>query len=136
LLNRNSLYFVYVEVTDGVSWGNATQVLKTKPDLSNEFNVEPASLDPRSLTTMYALSVYGQRTFETMDQYVFGYVDPSDSITKIPMTQKTYKKFVQFILPEPIGTTQITCYVEVILPNRASMTFYKTVTVYPTDMTT
>jgi len=24
LLNRNSLYYVYVEVTDGVSWGNAT----------------------------------------------------------------------------------------------------------------
>jgi hypothetical protein len=24
LLNRNSLYSVYVEVTDGVSWGNAT----------------------------------------------------------------------------------------------------------------
>jgi hypothetical protein len=59
LLNRNSLYYVYVEVTDGVSWGNATQVLQTKPDLSNEFTVEPASLDPRSLTTVWTLSVYG-----------------------------------------------------------------------------
>lgn len=78
LLNRNSLYYVYVEVTDGVSWGNATQVLQTKPDLSNEFTVEPASLDPRSLTTVWSLSVYGQRTFDTLDQYVFGYVDPRD----------------------------------------------------------
>lgn len=37
LLNRNTLYSVYVEVTDGVSWGNATQILRTKPDISNEF---------------------------------------------------------------------------------------------------
>lgn len=41
LLNRNTLYSVYVEVTDGVRWGNATQILRTKPDLSNEFSVEP-----------------------------------------------------------------------------------------------
>lgn len=27
LLNRNTLYSVYVEVTDGVRWGNATQIL-------------------------------------------------------------------------------------------------------------
>ncbi len=67
LLNRNSLYYVYVEVSDGVSWGNATQVLQTKPDLTNEFNVESGSLDPRSLTTIFSLSVYGQRTFETLD---------------------------------------------------------------------
>lgn len=40
-LNRNTLYSVYVQVTDGVRWGNATQILRTKPDLSNEFSVEP-----------------------------------------------------------------------------------------------
>jgi hypothetical protein len=59
LLNRNTLYSVYVEVTDGVRWGNATQILRTKPDISNEFSVEPSSLDPRALTTVFALSVYG-----------------------------------------------------------------------------
>lgn len=86
LLNRNTLYSVFVNVTDGVSWGNATQILRTKPDISNEFSVEAASLEPRALTTMFALSVYGQRTFDTLDQYVFGYVDPKDGLTKIPMT--------------------------------------------------
>jgi hypothetical protein len=30
---------------------------------------------------------------------------------------------------------QITCYVEVIMPNRVSMTFFKTVQVFPTDLT-
>jgi hypothetical protein len=59
LLNRNTLYSVYVEVTDGVRRGYATQILETTPDISNEFSVEPSSLDPRALTTMFGFSVYG-----------------------------------------------------------------------------
>jgi hypothetical protein len=135
LLNRNSLYSVYVYCTDGVSWGNATQILRTKPDISNEFYVEPENIEPRALTTKYSLSVYSQKTFETLDQYVFGYINPKDMVTKIPMTQKTYKKQVMFILPEPTTGTTITCYVDVIMPNRVSMTYYKTVSLLPTDMT-
>ena len=65
---------------------------------------------------------------------MFGYIDPKDGVTKIPMTQKSYKRFTQFILPEPGPSMQITCYVEVIMPNRVSMTFFKTVQVMPTDM--
>jgi hypothetical protein len=59
LLNRNTLYSVYVEVTDGTRRGYATQILETTPDISNEFSVEPSSLDPRALTTMFGFSVYG-----------------------------------------------------------------------------
>jgi hypothetical protein len=59
LLNRNTLYSVFVSVTDGVSWGNATQILRTKPDISYEFSVEPSSLEPRALTTMFGLTVTG-----------------------------------------------------------------------------
>lgn len=67
---------------------------------------------------------------------MFGYVDPKDGSTKIPMTQKTYKKFAQFVLPDSGQmNNQITCYVEVIQPSKVSMTFYKTVTIGVTDMT-
>lgn len=51
------------------------------------------------------------------------------------MTQKSYLKFASFILPDPGASGQVTCYVEVIMPNRVSMTFYKTVSILPTDMT-
>lgn len=94
LLNRNTLYTVSVQVNDTVSYGNASQIIRTKPDISNEFNVEPSDIEPKALTTIFSLSVYNQRTFDTLDTYVFGYVSPDDGITKIPMTQKTYKKFV------------------------------------------
>lgn len=88
------------------------------------------------MTTKFALSIYSQRTFETLDTYVFGYVDPKDGKTKIPMTQRTYKRFVTFILPEPLtGSNQINCYAEVIMPNRVSMTFYKPVTLGYSDLT-
>lgn len=136
LLNRNSLYYVFVAVTDGTYWGNATQILQTKPDISNEFNVGASDLNHQALVTLYTLSVYSQRTFETLDQYVFGYIDPSDGMTQIPMTSKTYKKFVSFILPNPgSGGNTITCYVNVIMPNRVSMTYYKTAMVLPTSLT-
>lgn len=51
------------------------------------------------------------------------------------MTQKSYKRQAQFILPEAGASMQITCYVEVIMPNRVSMTYIKTVQVLPTDLT-
>jgi hypothetical protein len=58
LMNRNSLYSVVVQVTDGKNWGNATQILRTKPDISNDFLVEPSDLIPLSLTTKFSLSVF------------------------------------------------------------------------------
>lgn len=52
------------------------------------------------------------------------------------MTSKTYKKYVSFILPNPgSGGNTITCYVNVIMPNRVSMTYYKTALVNPTSLT-
>jgi len=102
-------------------------VLKTKPDISNEFTVEPSEIEPKALTTKFTLSVFSQKTFDTLDQYIFGYLDPKDGRTKIPMTQKSYKKFSNFVLPEPSTGTSITCYVDVIMPNRVSMTYYQTV---------
>lgn len=126
-MNRNSLYTVVVKVTDGTNWGNATQILRTKPDISNDFLVEPSDLDPRALTTKFSLSVFSQKTFDTLDKYVFGYIDPADSITKIPMTQMNYKKYANFIVPDPGLTLAITFYVDVIMPNRVSMTYYQSV---------
>jgi hypothetical protein len=136
-MNSTSLYTVFVQVTDGKYWGNATQTLRTKPDISNEFKVESNELEPKPLSTLFSLSVYSQKTFDTLDQYVFGYIDPSDKITKIPMTQKTYKKLVEFILPEPAANSDntIQCYVDVIMPNRVSMTYRRTVQLSPSDMT-
>ena len=74
LMSRNSDYYVVVKVTDGKAWGNATQILRTKPDISNEFEVEPGDLDPKALTTLFSLSVFSQKTFDSLDQYVFGYI--------------------------------------------------------------
>ena len=48
--------------------------------------MEPAEIEPKALTTKFSLSVYSQKTFDTLDQYVFGYLNPKDGITKIPMT--------------------------------------------------
>lgn len=134
-MNRNSDYYVVVKVSDGKSWGNATQILRTKPDISNEFAAEPSDREPKALSTVFSLSVYSQKTFASLDQYVFGYIDPSDGVTKIAMTQKSYKKFSKFILPEPTTGSSITCYVDVIMPNRVSMTYYKTVSLSPSDIT-
>lgn len=93
LMNRNSLYTVYVQITDGVSWGNASQTLRTLPQVSNEFYLEPSSLDPMPLSTIFSLTVFNQDTYDNLNQYVFGYINPSDGVTKIPMTQKSYMKF-------------------------------------------
>ena len=86
LMNRNSLYTVYVQITDGVSWGNASQTLRTLPQVSNEFYLEPSSLDPMPLSTIFSLTVFNQDTYDNLNQYVFGYINPSDGVTKIPMT--------------------------------------------------
>ena len=51
------------------------------------------------------------------------------------MTQKSYKKFTKFILPDTTAGSSITCYVDVIMPNRVSMTYYKTVSLSPSDLT-
>ena len=51
------------------------------------------------------------------------------------MTKKGYLKFVQLILPVPTKGSTITCYVEVVMPNAVSMTYYQTVNVFQTDLT-
>lgn len=40
-----------------------------------------------------------------------------------------------FILPSPITGNTITCYVDVVMPNRVAMTYFQTVTLLPTDLT-
>lgn len=100
-MSRNSLYTVYVNVTDGLSWGYASQTLRTQPAIEVEFFVEPSDSSPVPLTTVFSLQVLSQDTYDSLNQYVFGYINPDDGVTKIPMTKKSYLKFVQFILPQP-----------------------------------
>ncbi len=78
------------------------------------------------MTTVFSLSVFSQETFESLNQYVFGYINPDDGVTKIPMTKKSYMKFVQFILPQPTQGSSITCYVDVVMTNGVTMTYSQT----------
>jgi hypothetical protein len=40
-----------------------------------------------------------QRPIDTADQYVFGYISPYDGYTRVPLYQRSYKKYIRSSLP-------------------------------------
>lgn len=76
--------------------------------MSFEFSVEPPSGEPHS--TVFTFSVTSQDTVDGLYQYVFGYVNPVDKISNIPIYQKSNNRNQRSLLPVPESQTYLTCY--------------------------
>jgi hypothetical protein len=71
------------------------------------------------------LSVTSQTIIDGLYTYVFGYINPVDGTTLIPMYQRTYKRSILVTLPALLSpATSIECFVEVITPNGAAKTYF------------
>jgi hypothetical protein len=82
--------------------------------MSFEFSVEPPQGEPHK--TVFTFSVTSQDTLDGLYQYVFGYVNPMDGISNIPIYQKSTNRYQRTMLPYPDGKDfgsdkpYITCY--------------------------
>lgn len=91
-----------------------------------EFSVEPPTGEP--LMTVFTFSVTSQDTLDGLYYYVFGYVNPADGISNIPIYQKTFNRYQRTQLPVPTGQSYLTCYAQVMLPSGESKTYLQNVT--------
>ena len=67
----------------GKSEGYINTYYNTEPSLSFQFSVEPKKGEP--LNTIFTFSVTSQETLDGLYEYVFGYVNPADGISYIPI---------------------------------------------------
>lgn len=74
-----------------------------------EFAVEPRVGEP--LLTVFTFSVTSQDTYDGLYLYVFGYVNPVDGISYIPIYQKSTNRYQRTILPVAPGQSYLSCYV-------------------------
>ncbi len=70
-------------VTSGLDKGYIRTFYDTEPQMSFEFSVEPPDGEPHR--TIFTFSVTSQDTLDGLYQYVFGYVNPVDKISNIPI---------------------------------------------------
>ena len=59
---------------------------------------------------------------------MFGYVNPVDKISNIPIYQKSTNRYQRTQLPVPEGQNYLTCYVQVTLPSGESKSYLQNVT--------
>ena len=67
---------------------------------------------------------------------MFGYVNPVDQETLIPLYQRNGNQYLRVTLPDPGNSNGVlTCYVTVIKPNKAAKTYYYDVAISSTSLT-
>lgn len=90
-----------------------------------------------ALSTVFTMLATTQLIIEPMNQYVFGYLDPSDQSTKRPVQQRSIKRWISLTLPAPQnGGSSLTCYVDVIQPNGVIRTYQSVVTLSQPTLST
>jgi hypothetical protein len=132
-LERSNVYKVEVNATYGsAAKGYIRTFYETEPSMSFEFSIEPKSGEPHR--TVFTFSVTSQDTVDGLYQYVFGYVNPVDKISNIPIYQKSTNRYQRSMLPVPDGQTYLTCYAQVTLPSGESKTYQQNVTLSPSTI--
>ena len=123
LIERSNVYTVEANVSSNGFIGFTRTDYQTEPDMSFEFRVQPAIGEAHS--TNFVLMVTSQAAFEDIITFVFGYVDPQNSDSLIPLYQRSINKYLRAQLPSP-GTASnlLTCYVTVMAPNGVGKTYF------------
>lgn len=68
--------------------GNISMIYQTDPsDITFEFFVEPAS--GVALSSLFSLEVTTQQPYDGLFTYVYGYINPIDGITQMPLFRRS-----------------------------------------------
>eukprot|EP00347_Sterkiella_histriomuscorum_P003593 403363692 len=130
LMERNNIYTIEANISSNNYQGYIKIDYLTEPDLSFEFSVEPATGVAHE--TVFMISVTSQSTFDGLQTYVFGYVNPVDQESLIPLFQRSFNRYIKSQLPYPnIPSGILTCYVTILLPNGVGKTYFQDVQLSP-----